>query len=112
MNCEYGMPLWAAEFIVYLKPLNNITLSVVVPFEEQAVRWTEEYRNRYFRVHEKADNVTLASTQYHPSCYREAEQMMIDESDLLIIWGKPNSLPDKYRYAESQGVEAFYYPIE
>ena len=86
VNCEYGIPLWAAEFITALKLYNEITLNIVIPYEEQSVKWTEEYRDRYFRIHEKADHVILVNTKYHSECYNEATQIMVNESDLLIIY--------------------------
>ncbi len=107
-NCEYGIPLWAAEIIGSLKQLrDNIQLYIVTPYEEQAVQWTEEHRDRWFRVHERADSVILAGTQYHPDCYSQADRMMIEKSDLLVICGKEDNLPDAVKYAEAQGVEIF-----
>lgn len=85
-----------------MKPLNNITLNIVVPYAEQAVQWSEEQRDRYFRLHERTDCVTLANAQYHPNCYREANQLMIDESDLLVICGSTGSMPEIVKYAEQQ----------
>lgn len=111
VNCEYGIPLWVAEFITALKLYNDITLNIVVPYEEQSVKWAEEYRDRYFSVHEKADSVILASTQYHPECYRTAEKIMIDKSELLIICGKETELSDTYKYAGYQDVKVIYYPV-
>lgn len=105
VNCEYGAPLWAAEFIATLKNLNRIRLHIVIPYEEQTTNWTEEMRDRYFAVHERADSVEMACTQYQEDCYRIAEKRMIDESDLLVICGRDGSLPEAAEYAREQGVE-------
>ena len=105
LNCEYGAPLWAAEFITMLKNLNRIRLHIVIPYEEQTTNWTEEMRDRYFAVHERADSVEMACTQYQEDCYKITEQRMIDESDLLVICGRDASLPDAAAYAKVQGVE-------
>ena len=102
VNCEYGVPLWAAEFIIMLKKLNRIELHAVIPYEEQTTDWSEELRDRYFAVHELTDSVEMACTQYQEECYKIAEQRMIDVCDLLVICG---SLPEAADYAESQGIE-------
>lgn len=33
LNCEYGVPLWAAEIICALKMYNDIELHIVMPYE-------------------------------------------------------------------------------
>lgn len=85
-----------------LKKLNRMELHVVIPFEEQTTDWSEEIRDRYFTVHERADSVEMACAKYQEDCSKIAEQRMIDVSDLLVICG---SLPEAADYAESQGIE-------
>ena len=80
-NCEYGVSLWAAATIVALKMYNDIKLRIVMPYEEQAVNWGEEFRDRYFAVHERADTVELLSYHYYDGCYEEADRIMADKSD-------------------------------
>lgn len=46
VNCEYGVPLWAAEMICALKMYNKIKLHIVVPYEEQC-------RDRYEHITRK-----------------------------------------------------------
>lgn len=105
---EYGIPLWAAEIIILSEQsCAGLQLHIVMPYEEQAAHWSEELRDRWFRVHEKADSVTLASTRFHPDYYSETDRMMIEKSDLLVICGKETDLPDAARYAEMQGIEIF-----
>lgn len=40
VNCEYGVPLWTAEIIAALKMYNDITLNIVLPYEEQSIKST------------------------------------------------------------------------
>lgn len=87
INCEYGIPLWAAEIIIALKKYNNISLNIVVPFEEQCKNWTEEERNRYYECHEKADSVTIISTHFNKNCYETADEYMISRSDIILMSG-------------------------
>ena len=74
VNCEYGVPLWAAEIICAMKMYNNIELHIVVPHEEQSINWNEEYRDRYYNAHICADDVYTISTRCHKNCYGETEK--------------------------------------
>ena len=38
VNCEYGIPLWAAEIVIALKIYNDIKLHIAMPYEEQATK--------------------------------------------------------------------------
>lgn len=87
VNCENGIPLWSAEIIVALKLYNQITLNIIVPFEEQCLNWSEDKRDRYYTIHEKADTVEFVCTKYENGCYQTAVEIMIDKSNLVIIFG-------------------------
>lgn len=102
VNCENGIPLWAAEIIVALKLYNKISLNIIVPFEEQCRDWSESDRDRYYDIHERADTVEFACTTYDGECYDLADKMMIDESDMVIIFGKAEKA--EY-YARKIGIE-------
>lgn len=86
VNCEWGVPLWAAEIIAALKMYNNIGLHIVVPYEEQSVRWSEDRRDRYYTVHAKADTVTFAEKAYSDKSYETADIEMIDGANKVIIF--------------------------
>lgn len=88
VNCEYGIPLWAAEIICALKKYNNIYLHIVVPYEEQCKDWSEDLRNRYYSVHQKADTVEFVDQQYYSDCYDIADELMAEESDFVCVFGK------------------------
>ena len=110
-NCEYGIPLWAAEAVALLKQFNPIELHIIMPFEEQAVHWSEDVRDRYFALHEKADSVELACTKYQEDCYSLAAQRMIEQCDAVVICGKEECIPDIEEYSKEQGVNVMYCPI-
>ena len=86
-------------------------MNIFMPYEEQAAGWVESQRHRYFIIHEKADDVVLVSTQFHPECYQEADEQMVDESDLLVICGNTGSIPEIAQYAGQQNVPVKYYPV-
>lgn len=105
VNCEYGVPLWAAEIVCALKRYNKIFLTVVAPYEEQCRDWSEERRDRYYSVHEMSDECIFASAAFTPDCRSAADEIMIGKSDLLMIYGDPSSLYAE-KYAKQIGVSA------
>ena len=64
---------------------NDIKLHIVMPYEEQAAKWSEEYRDRYFAVHEQADSVELFSCRFYEDCYKDADKEMVSRSDRAVI---------------------------
>ena len=111
VNCDYGTPMWSAEFILNLKAGNKIELHIMTPYEEQTTDWPEELRNRYFSIHEKADSVTLVNTHYYPFCYQEADEEMIARSDLLLVFGTENGAPFAEEYARKRKIPVEYQKI-
>ena len=58
VNSEKGIPLLAAEDLCSMKNNNpDVRINIVVPYENQSIDWSEELRDRYFSVHEKADSL-------------------------------------------------------
>lgn len=92
VNCQYGVPLWAAEAVCAMKRYNGIRLHIVVPYEEQCRDWSEEQRDRYYTVHQQADSVIFAEKQYSENCYRAADNIMTDNSDCVIVFGKKEEI--------------------
>ncbi len=94
-SCERGLPLWAAEAVLSLKLLYPVRLNISVPYEDQATKWTEPWRNRYFNIHEKADSIVFVNKQYSDICYNECDKYMIDNSDMLFWVGdEPSDIVD------------------
>ena len=86
VNCEKGIPLMAAEIIASLKIYHDIELNIICPHEEQSANWSERTRERYFNVHQKADEVTFAFKGYKASCYADTDRIIADECDGVILF--------------------------
>ena len=95
-NAEYGVPLWAAEVIVAMRGFRVTPpkIHIIVPYENQAVRWNEQIRERYYNIHESADTVTMLNSQYSDDCYDAADEFMIDNSVLLLTDGGNKYISD------------------
>lgn len=66
-----GIDIWAGEIILKMKqenPGRALHLMAVLPFEGQANRWSDEYRERYFIILEHADDVVTLHTHYTKTC--------------------------------------------
>lgn len=103
VNCEDGVPLWAAEIICEMKKTCSAELHIVMPYEEQAAEWSEKKRKRYFSVHKHADSVVMASTHYHDSCYNKADEIMIRKSAILVVFATDPYELYAVKYAEKCG---------
>lgn len=84
-NCALGVNMWAAEIVAGLMCIHpNIELICVIPYEEQAVKWPAEYRDRYFSLHEECTQSILFNTAYRKDCLIECGRYLVNESDILL----------------------------
>lgn len=111
LNCEYIIPLWSAEVICGLKMYNDIKLNIVMPFEEQAVNWTEEQRDRYFNLHNLSDTVVMSGTHYSDDCYKKTNELMLEKCDLLAAFGKYTDKSDIVKIIRKMGISANFYVL-
>jgi uncharacterized phage-like protein YoqJ len=86
-DCEYGIPMWGAEVVLTQKIfMQEITLSIYMPHENQAIKWAPDWRKRYFDIHEKADDVVIYND------YEKCMDEMCKNADMLIYVGSDNPL--------------------
>lgn len=105
---ERGAELLAAELILELKRKNErISLEGVLPYEEQAARWSKGDRERYFAVMANADAETLIQHRYTSDCYRKRDQYMIDKSDYVIFvsFGESGAQSPALQYSRENAKE-------
>lgn len=99
INGEYGIPLWAGEIICSMKKYCDIRLNIVIPCEEQCRNWQEELRDRYYLVNCQSDYVSMAGFDADERGYEFADEVIIDSSDTVIIFGKNPKNTHAYSYA-------------
>lgn len=113
-GCCTGVDLIAAELVLQRKlqtfkeKIQPISLIGVVPHEEQAVGWSEEWRNKYYEVLAKCDDVITLNTKYKSGCYYERNRYMVDRSHRLIaVYDGKSSGGTKQTiaYAQAKGIE-------
>ncbi len=62
----------------------GVTLEAVIPCEEQASRWQEADRERYFSLVEQCDYETMVQRHYDRGCMLRRNRHMVDRSAMLI----------------------------
>jgi uncharacterized phage-like protein YoqJ len=82
---EWGIEIICAEIILKLKEQHpQIHLACVLPFEEQAAKWNEEYRDRYFDVLERSNDMKLISTRFTSDCYQLRDDYIVERSSRIL----------------------------
>ncbi len=80
-----GIPMYAAEIILGLKASHpEIALECFLPFEEQAEKWPEGFRDRYFNAAEHCDREVMVQTRYTSDCEQICDRRMIADADEVI----------------------------
>lgn len=85
----------------------EVTLEAALPCEDQAAKWNETDRARYFRLIQQCDRETYISRQYTPHCMLQRNIYMVDKSAVLIAVydGRFGGTMHTVGYAESRGLE-------
>ena len=63
---------------------SGVTLEAVIPCEEQAARWSERERERWFSLVERCDGETMLQHHYDKSCMLRRNRYLVDHSSMLI----------------------------
>ena len=83
MNAGFG--LYAAEMLNGLRKIDpTIQLHCVVPWEDQATKWTPELRERYFNQLAASTNVYQVATSKSETCEYDARMFAIYDCDTAI----------------------------
>ena len=101
-----GVDMYAAEIVLGLKAsYPGITLESAIPCENQAAKWTEEQRDRYYDIASKCDKETMIQRQYTADCMHKRNRYMVDQADFVIaVWdGRPSGTGKTVQYAQRQG---------
>lgn len=92
----------------------GVTLEAAIPCEEQASKWPERERERYFRLVGLCDFETMVQRHYDRSCMLRRNRYMVDHSSLLIAAfdGTMGGTMYTITYAMGHGVNVVTIPIE
>lgn len=80
-----GCDLYFCEAVLNLRTCREgVTVEAAIPCEEQAARWQEGDRRRYFALVEQCDYETMVQHRYTHGCMQRRDRYMVDHSSLLI----------------------------
>lgn len=84
----YGFDILAGETVLWARDELSmpVRLLSVLPFENQAQTWSEAWRDRYFSMLERSDQVITLQAGYTRGCYQRRNEYMVHRSNLLICY--------------------------
>ncbi len=82
---DAGFGLYTSELVVSLMETDKeLQLYSLISYEEQAVKWSPELRNRYYSVLEKCTEPVTISVERTPTCELDAMLEAIDRSSRVL----------------------------
>lgn len=103
-----GADFYFCESVLRLRERRpGVTLEAAIPWEEQAARWSERDRDRYFGLVRRCDRETMVQRHYDRGCALRRNRYMVDRSSLLIAVydGTLGGTMYTLTYAMRQGLE-------
>jgi len=83
----HGVDIWCMEILLDLQrayPGEEIRMVAILPYEGQANRWSEKYRERYFNILAQCDDVVTLQTRYTKDCMHKRNRYLVDSSAHMI----------------------------
>lgn len=92
----------------------GVTVEAALPCEEQALRWNERDRNRYFTLVGGCDLETMVQHRYDKGCMLRRDRYMVDHASMLIAVynGTLGGTMYTVSYAMKRGVEVITIPVD
>jgi uncharacterized phage-like protein YoqJ len=103
-----GCDMYFSEAILKFRETHpDVTLEAALPCEDQAAKWNEAIRERYFRLLRQCDKETYVSRRYTPNCMLLRNKYMVDKSATLIAVydGRFGGTMHTVGYAEANGLD-------
>lgn len=102
-----GFDTIAAQVILKLKKkYKNIYLILILPCENQTIKWNKDDIEIYNKIKSKADKIVYVSKKYTSDCMMRRNRHMVDNSKHCICYFDGTSGGTKYTvdYAISKGL--------
>lgn len=106
-----GFDLMAAEAVLLVKNVFNepLRLICVLPFKGQSDTFSPQWKEKFDRVLQNADEQICLSDKYYIGCYQMRNIYMVDNSDYVVTWfdGRRGGTENTIRYALKKGRYVF-----
>lgn len=102
-----GFDQMAARIVLSLREKYPwIRLIMVIPFDGQADRWTEDQRRQWLDIIETSDKVIHISHSYDKGVFFRRNHYLVEHADLLLAAydGQPGGTASTIAYAKRHGV--------
>lgn len=103
-----GSDTYFCEAVLKLRDkFDDVTIEAAIPCEEQAKRWTEPQRDRYFYLVQQCDSEHIVNYQYTSTCMVDRNRYMVDNSSVIVTVydGQFGGTMQTVSYAQSRGLE-------
>jgi len=103
-----GCDIYYCEAVLMLRDIYpEVTVEAVLPCPEQADKWSDSWRDRYFGLISLCDRETLISARYTSGCMQRRNRYMVDNSAVIITVydGLSGGTMTTRKYATAQGLE-------
>ena len=110
-----GCDMYFAEAVLELRQQHpDVTLEAAIPFGDQPGKWGAEQRQRYNRLIDSADQVTVLQYTYSRDCMMQRNRYMVDHASLLVACfdGRPGGTMNTILYAQRSGVQVIILDVE
>ena len=103
-----GADFYFCEAVLALRDRHpEVRIEAAIPCEEQAARWPERDRDRYFDLVSRCDVENMIQRRYDKGCMQRRDRSMVDRSGLVIAVynGLLGGTMYTLAYAMKKGVE-------
>lgn len=103
-----GCDLIFCEAVISLREYRpDVTIEAAIPCETQCKNWSEQTRNKYYRLVSQCDTETLVQATYTRDCMNKRNIYMVDHSSVLIAVfnGTLGGTMQTINYAKRQQLE-------
>ncbi|MDR0917313.1 MAG: DUF1273 domain-containing protein [Oscillospiraceae bacterium] len=103
-----GCDTFFCEELLKLREISpDLTIEAAIPCEDQARRWSEPDRARYFELLSQCDTETYVSRRYTNDCMMKRNRYMVDKSSVIVVVfdGKVGGTMYTRQYAATRGIE-------
>lgn len=84
-DCRIGVGMWVSEILIGLMDIYpQISINSVISHKDEAVKWSEFHRDRYYNILEKATNIHIISTHYNEMCVHQSNLYIVNNIQVLL----------------------------
>ncbi len=111
-----GVDMDFAESVIELRDhsYENIKLEIAIPCKNQDLKWSRKDKERYQKILNNANEITILSEQY-TRCMQDRNKYMVDKSDIVLaFWNfdiTSGATVNTIKYAQSKKKNIEYFPL-